>query len=122
MQELKQQIEAIRSQYRRGLRTEEEAIQGFADVYAETFGMYSAIYQEMKLCNFEECFGDYKRKNEKEVINMSNQAIIENLLDMWLDQKQLARIENGWKAFYNNPLAYKGTIVVEMVKKFVMEV
>lgn len=47
---------------------------------------------------------------------MSNQAILEYLLDMWLDQRQLAIIENDWRAFYNDPLKYKGTVVVDMVK------
>ena len=43
-------------QYRRGMRTREEAVAGFAQVYAETFGTFSAIYYEMILCDFEECF------------------------------------------------------------------
>ena len=47
---------------------------------------------------------------------MDNQAIIENMLDMWLSQKQLNAIKEGWNAFYNNPSAYKGTIIVEFVK------
>ena len=46
---------------------------------------------------------------------MNNQALIENMLDMWLSQKQLELIKEEWKAFYNNPLQYKNTIVVEMV-------
>ena len=53
---------------------------------------------------------------------MNNQAIIENLFDMWLSQKQLNAIKNGWNAFYNNPLEYEGTIVVEMVKLYLQEV
>ena len=44
---------------------------------------------------------------------------IENLLDMWLSSAQLEAIKEGWKAFYENPSAYKGTIVVTMVKQFV---
>ena len=53
---------------------------------------------------------------------MNNQSIIENMLDMWLSQKQLNAIKNGWNAFYNNPLAYKGTVVIEMVKLYLQEV
>ena len=52
---------------------------------------------------------------------MNNQAIIENLLDMWLSSAQLEAIKEGWRAFYENPSAYKGTIVVTMVKQFIEE-
>lgn len=52
---------------------------------------------------------------------MNNQAIIENLLDMWLSTAQLEAIKEGWNAFYNNPADYKGTVVVAMVKQFVEE-
>lgn len=51
-----EKIDTIQKQYRRGMRTREEAVAGFAQVYAETFGVYSAIYTEMVLCDFEECF------------------------------------------------------------------
>ena len=47
---------------------------------------------------------------------MDNQAIIENMLDMWLSQKQLEKIKDGWNAFYNDPLKYKRTVVVDMVR------
>ena len=53
---------------------------------------------------------------------MYNQAIIENMLDMWLSQKQLVKIKEGWNAFYNDPLKYDGTIVVDMVRLDVREV
>ena len=53
---------------------------------------------------------------------MDNQAIIENMLDMWLSQKQLEKIKEGWNAFYNDPLKYEGTIVVDMVRLDVREV
>lgn len=52
---------------------------------------------------------------------MNNQAIIENILDMWLTTTQLEAIKEDWKAFYNSPLDYKDTIVVYMVKQFVNE-
>ena len=53
---------------------------------------------------------------------MNNQAIIENMLDMWLSQKQLEKIKKGWNAFYNDPLKYKETVVVDMIKLDLQEV
>ena len=53
---------------------------------------------------------------------MDNQAIIENMLDMCLSQKQLEKIKEGWNAFYNDPLKYEGTIVVDMVRLDVRDV
>ena len=53
---------------------------------------------------------------------MDNQAIIENMLDMWLSQKQLEKIKEGWNAFYNDPLKYEGTIVVDIVRLDVRDV
>lgn len=47
---------------------------------------------------------------------MTKQAIIENILDMWLSQKQLDHIKTGWREFYNNPGYYKNSVVVDMVK------
>ena len=47
---------------------------------------------------------------------MNNQALIENILDLWLSQRQLEYIQKGWAAFYDDPLKYKDTIVPEMVK------
>ena len=53
---------------------------------------------------------------------MDNQAIIENMFDMLLSQKQLEKIKEGWNTFYNDPLKYEGTIVVDMVRLDVREV
>ena len=53
---------------------------------------------------------------------MNNQAIIENMLDMWLSQKQLEKIKESWNAFYTDPLKYKGIVVVDMVKLDLQEV
>lgn len=53
---------------------------------------------------------------------MTKQAMIENVLDMCLTQKQLDAIKEGWNAFYNNPMQYKNSIVVDMVKLFLQEV
>ena len=47
---------------------------------------------------------------------MSKQALIENILDLWLSQRQLEDIRNEWKAFYDNPLKYKNSIVPSLVK------
>ena len=53
---------------------------------------------------------------------MTKQALLENVLDMWLTQKQIDAIENGWNAFYNNPMQYKHSVVGDMVKLFLQEV
>lgn len=47
---------------------------------------------------------------------MTRQALLENVLDMWLDQKQLAYLETEWHAFYSEPLKYANTVIVDMVK------
>ena len=47
---------------------------------------------------------------------MTKQALIENVLDMWLTSKQLEAIKEGWNAFYNEPLKYKNSVVIDMVK------
>lgn len=47
---------------------------------------------------------------------MSKQALLEHVLDMFLTSKQIAKIQDGWNAFYNEPLKYKNSIVVDMVK------
>lgn len=54
--------------------------------------------------------------------NMTKQALIENVLDQWLTSKQLLAIEKGWNEFYNNPLQFKNSIVVDMVKQSIQEV
>ena len=53
---------------------------------------------------------------------MTKQALIENVLDMWLSQKQLDAIKTGWYAFYSDPMAYKDSVVVDMVKLSLEEV
>lgn len=53
---------------------------------------------------------------------MTKQALLENVLDMWLTQKQIEAIEKGWNAFYNNPMQYKNSVVIDMVKLFLQEV
>ena len=55
-------------------------------------------------------------------MGMTKQALLENVLDMFLTSKQIKAIEDGWKAFYKNPLQYKNSVVVDMVKLSLMEV
>ena len=52
----------------------------------------------------------------------TKQALLENVLDMWLTQKQIEAIETGWNAFYSDPMQYKNSVVVDMVKLFLQEV
>lgn len=47
---------------------------------------------------------------------MSKQALLEYVLDMFLTSKQIEEIQDGWKAFYQDPIFYKNSIVVDMVK------
>lgn len=49
---------------------------------------------------------------------MTKQALLENVLDMWLTQKQIEAIKTGWNAFYSDPMQYKNSVVVDMVKQF----
>ncbi len=53
---------------------------------------------------------------------MTKQALLENVLDMWLTQKQIDAIKKGWNAFYNDPMQYKNSVVVDMVKQFLKEI
>lgn len=52
---------------------------------------------------------------------MTKQALLEHVLDMQLTQKQIEHIKEGWNAFYTEPLKYKGSIVVDMVKLSLQE-
>ena len=47
---------------------------------------------------------------------MAKQALLEHVLDMWLTSKQIEHIKEGWNAFYNDPMQYKNSVVVDMVK------
>jgi len=40
-------------------------------------------------------------------MGMTKQAMLENVLDMFLTSKQIEAIEDGWNAFYREPLKYK---------------
>ena len=53
---------------------------------------------------------------------MTKQALLEHVLDMWLTSKQIEHIKEGWNAFYNEPLKYQNSVVVDMVKLFLQEV
>lgn len=52
---------------------------------------------------------------------MSKQALIENVLDRFLTSKELESLERDWKAFYNDPCKYRGTVVVELVNSYLSE-
>lgn len=56
--EFKEACLEVRKQYRRGLRSEEDARKAFAQVTAEIFGCYTTIYNELRLQDFEPCFED----------------------------------------------------------------
>ena len=56
--EFRETCVTIRTNYRRGLVSEEDARKAFAQVAAEIFGEYSSIYQELRLQDFEPCFED----------------------------------------------------------------
>lgn len=57
-EKFREECATIRKQYRRGLRSEEDARKAFAQVTAEIFGCYTAIYNELRLQDFEPCFED----------------------------------------------------------------
>ena len=48
----------VRTKYRSGLVSEEDAKKTFAQVTASIFGCYTAIYNELRLQDFEPCFED----------------------------------------------------------------
>lgn len=47
--------------------------------------------------------------------DIQKQALIENILDRWLDQSDLDLIKTDWHAFWRDPLRYKNTIVPALV-------
>ena len=48
----------VRTKYHRGLISEDDARKAFARVTASIFGCYTAIYNELRLQDFEPCFED----------------------------------------------------------------
>ncbi|WP_156059390.1 hypothetical protein [Acetivibrio ethanolgignens] len=48
----------------------------------------------------------------------SKKTDIEHVLGVKLTDNQLAAIKKDWNAFYNNPYAYRGGIVVAMVTHY----
>lgn len=42
--------------------------------------------------------------------------VLESVLGMKLSEKDIEKIKMGWNDFYNNPLKYKDSVVVDMVK------
>lgn len=53
-----QNLHSIKLAYRIGVFSKEYAINKISRLYAQTFGVCSAIYQEMTLDNWEECLCD----------------------------------------------------------------
>ena len=49
---------------------------------------------------------------------MSKQALLECTLDMWLTQRQIDCIKKDWGAFYADPIKFRGTVVVDMVREY----
>lgn len=92
----------IAKQYRRGIRTFDEAITGISQVYQE-YGLLCT--NEMA----EDCL-NY-------IIRTKKQSELENALDMWLTEEQIEMLRVKWNAFYCNPLKYKDTVVIDMVKQ-----
>lgn len=56
MKKFRQKLESIKLAYNIGVFSKEYARNKFANLYAETFGVCSGIYREMRLGDFEECF------------------------------------------------------------------
>lgn len=56
MNKFRQELYSIQLAYKIGVFSKEYARNKFAHLYAETFGIFSGIYREMNLCDFEECF------------------------------------------------------------------
>ena len=53
---------------------------------------------------------------------MNKQSLLENILDMWLTENQINHIKKEWKAFYNDLIFYKNSVIVDMVKLSLEEV
>lgn len=53
---------------------------------------------------------------------IQKQQALENALGMSLTSKQIDAIEKGWNEFYTDPLKYRNSIVVDMVKLSLKEV
>lgn len=58
MKKFRQDLESIRLAYSIGVFSKEYARNKFRILYAQTFGVYSGIYREMSLGDWEECFQD----------------------------------------------------------------
>lgn len=56
MNKFTQELYSIRLAYTIGVFSREYALNKFRNLYARTFGVFSAIYNEMNMFNIEECF------------------------------------------------------------------
>lgn len=50
---------------------------------------------------------------------MSKYDVIEDILGECFDAELLTAMQREWKAFYNAPEKYRGTIVVDMVNQWI---
>ena len=55
-------------------------------------------------------------------MKLGKQLIIEKVLNTKINMNQLKAIKNGFYAFYESPQDYENTIVVELVKQFILEI
>ena len=58
MIKFKKDLDSIKLAYKIGVFSYQYAKNKLRILYATTFGVYSDIYREMALCDFEECFID----------------------------------------------------------------
>ena len=65
--------------------------------------------------------GVFEILNTVTVEDNRNQAAVENVLDIWLNNHQLEMVKTYWKTFYSDPYRYKGTEIVKFVKQFLDE-
>lgn len=52
---------------------------------------------------------------------MNKYEEIEEVLGECFDPELLSEMEKSWKAFYNEPQKYAGTVVVDMVNQWIDE-
>lgn len=58
---------------------------------------------------------------EDERYLLGKDVVIERMLNMFLPQEQINYIKENWKEFYEDPLKYKDSAMVDMVKQSLME-
>lgn len=58
MTKFSQDLNSIKLAYKIGVFSRKYALNKIRRLYSTTFGIYSGIYRELALCNFEECLED----------------------------------------------------------------